>query len=97
MCTCGSICVRSPLPSLVTITERAGFGDQEVGAGDADIGGKEVLAQHLARLGQQGARLGQRRIGPQLRVRLAESGSTCSLVRWMAGAMMWLGARCGAG
>ena len=71
---------------------RAGFGDQEVGAGDADIGGQELLAQHLARLVDQGARLLQRPVRSSVVWTFMKLSATSSLLRWTAGAMMWLGA-----
>ena len=45
--------MRSPLPSLVTITGLTGFRDQEVGAGDADVGVQKSAAQHRAGIGQE--------------------------------------------
>ena len=82
MCTLGSDCVRSPLPSLVTIDGGAGLGDQEIGAGDADIGGEEFLAQDLARLGDQLRGLDQLRGPPAACVcRRRKSASTWSWVQ----------------
>ena len=70
----------------------AGLGDQEVGAGDADIGGEEFLAQDLRapRRPAASARPAARSAGRCV-CRRRKSASTWSWVRWMAGAMMWLG------
>ncbi len=60
ICTLGSVWVRSPLPSLVTMTDAAGLGDQEIGAGDADIGRQETVAQR-ARASASSCRRARRR------------------------------------
>ncbi len=70
----GSVCVRSPLPSLVTMHRAAGLGDQKIRAGDADIGGEEFLAQHRARLGEQRGRLVEIAVRGKLGVDAAEIG-----------------------
>lgn len=46
MCTRASDCVRSPLPSLVTMTVYVRR--KEVRASDANVGGEKLLTQHLA-------------------------------------------------
>ena len=61
------------MPSLVTMIEVPGFGDEEIRAGDADVGGEEFGAQHPARLGEQLLPARQRsRFGGQVAVRLAK-------------------------
>ena len=93
-----TICMRGKRRGQVAVAligddhRRAGLGDQEIGAGDADIGGKEFLAQHRARLGHEiSARSSFRSRGRRSCVR-RKSGSIVSLLRWMMGAMIWLGA-----
>ena len=51
MWTLGRICVRSPLPSLVTMIDVPVSAIEEIRAGDADVGGEEFVAQDAARLG----------------------------------------------
>jgi hypothetical protein len=66
--------VRSPLPSLVTMTEVPGLGDQEVGSGDPDIGREEAVAQHARGLPSAADRLGEIAPRIEMRVHAAEIG-----------------------
>ena len=74
MCTFGSVCVRSPLPSLVTMIEVPVSATRKFAPGDADVGGKEALAQHVARFGQHRGGLDQVAVGRQMGVDAAEVG-----------------------
>ena len=86
ICMRGSVEVRSPLPSLVTITDDARLGDEQIGAGNADIGGEEFLAQHRARLGHEVVRrIELARLAAALRCARRKSASIVSLLRWMIG------------
>ena len=91
--TLGRICVRSPLPSLVTMIEVPVSAIEEIRAGHADVGGRGICRAGCRAPRRAAARAATGR-GPAGRSRCAlrKSASTSSRVTWIAGAMMCEGA-----
>ena len=95
MCTLGSDCVRSPLPSLVTITDEPVSAIRKLAPVMPTSAARNFCAQDLARLARRSCEGSiSCRSGGSLVCRRRKSASTWSWVRWMAGAMMWLGVSC---
>ena len=91
MCTLGSDCVRSPLPSLVTITVEPVSAIMKL----APVMPTSAARNFSRRIWRASATSCEGSISCRsagsLVCRRRKSASTWSWVRWMAGAMIWLG------
>ena len=74
MCTLGSDCVRSPLPSLVTMTEEPVSATRKLAPVMPTSAARNFSRRICARLGDELRRLDQLAVGRQLRVQAAEVG-----------------------
>ena len=72
MCTRGSVCVRSPLPSLVTITLLPVSAIRKLAPVMPTSAARNFARSRRARLGQDVAPLGEHAVGRQVGVRQAE-------------------------
>ena len=91
MCTLGSDWVRSPLPSLVTMTEEPVSAIRKL-APVMPTSAARNFSRRIWRASSTSwvGSISTRSFGSWV-CRRRKSASTCSCVRWMAGAMMWLG------
>ena len=80
MWTFGSVWVRSPLPSLVTMIEVPVSATRKFAPVMPTSAARKALAQHAARLGEQRGRLGEIAVGRQVRVDAAKVGLDLVLV-----------------
>ena len=91
MCTGGRTCVRSPLPSLVTMTDVPVSAMRKF-APVIPTSAARNLERRIPRASFTSSRGSSRlRLGSRCVCSLRKSASTCALVRCTAGAMMWLG------
>ena len=92
MCTFGRVCVRSPLPSFVTITLLPVSATRKFAPVMPTSAARNVSRRLGARLGQDIAAFVEHAVGGQIGVGdLRNAASQSSRFRWKAGAMMWLG------
>ena len=91
MCTLASDCVRSPLPSLVTMIDEPVSAIRKL-APVMPTSAARNFSRRIWRASPTSvaASVSTRSFGRCVCTR-RKSASTCSCVRWMAGAMMWLG------